>query len=327
MNKHNNKDLSNHYTNVNYFGAKCLLLFSYYSLLHYMGLGLEFKLLSFMIITPIVKFFYLKDFKTLIISLIIDAIVATTYFKYLIHWDGLWLAFYPFLVAFWLIITEYIQFRVLGNPNESYVIKISNNPTDFLLTPIIAATYILVGLYLPQNLPITPYTYLFFVAMVIFVDWFFGITHYWLHTVPFLRKLHLVHHEYKKEDLNTMANFYADFWDSLAMNITNVAFSIATVLFVQNPIIIKELIYIAFSTHHKYPTNTFTSFYFFEIEVIDMITSNIRMSDFHNAHHNEVDSYFALFGLFNDNHFVSITNSLKKVLPGVFGEVPKVKAP
>lgn len=329
MNTHNSKDnlsIHNHNQNISYFGAKVLLVFAYYCLLHHLGLGLEFKFLSFMVLTPIIKFFYLKDTKTLLVSLIIDIIAATAYFKYIIYWDGLWLVLYPFVVSFWLISTEYIQYLLLGSPNESYVVKLSSNPTDFLLTPIIAATYILVGLTLPQNLSITPYTFLFFIAMFIFTDWIFGISHYWLHTVPFLRKLHLVHHDYKKEDLNTIANFYADFWDSLLMNITNILFSLATVLFVQNPVVIKEIVYIAFSTHHKYPTNTITCFYFFELEVIDMITSNLRMSNFHNAHHNEVDAFYALFGLFPDTHFVNLSDSLKKVA-NVFGGSPKVKAP
>jgi len=163
--------------------------------------------------------------------------------------------------------------------------------------------------------------------MLIFIDWTSGILHYWLHTVPVLRPLHMVHHEYKREDLNTMANFYADFWDSLIMNITNIAFSIATVVFAQNPVIIKDILYIGASTHHKYPTNTFTCFYYFELEVIDIITGNTRISNYHNAHHNEVDAYYGVYGLFHDDHFINITNSLKKVFPGVFGKVPKVNAP
>jgi len=246
-----------------YFAVKCAFLYSYYSLLDYLGLGIAFKFWTFIIFTPIVKYFYYHNTKIFLTSVIHDFIIGTLFYQYMIYWDGLWIFLYALFIPVWLVITEYLQYLFLGEKNETFVVKFSPNPTDYLFTIIVAGTYIFVGLTLPPNLPLSAGTFGFWAVILIIIDFMFGFFHYLTHTVPSLRKLHLLHHEYRKEDLNTLANYYADLIDTLLMNIANIVLSFASVWFVQNPVVIKEIFTTAMHTHHKYPTHQLTFFYFF----------------------------------------------------------------
>jgi len=251
-----------------YFSIKCSILLAYYSLLQYLGLGLEYKFWSFIILSPIVKFFYFQkdsDFiKRYITSLSIEYTYAIFFYKYLIYWDGYWMVVYPFIYVFWLLGTEYLQYMILGKPEEKYEIKASNNPTtDFLVLPIVSSVWFLFGITQRPELSFTPWSFVAWVLMMIHADILFGIAHYMSHSVPSIRKLHLVHHEYRKEDLNTMANFYSEIYDTLIMNLTNFTNVILTVYFAQQSVCIKEILHVATSTHHKYVTNTSHLFYFF----------------------------------------------------------------
>jgi sterol desaturase/sphingolipid hydroxylase (fatty acid hydroxylase superfamily) len=237
----------------------------------------------------------------------------------MIYWDGLWIFLYALFIPVWLVITEYVQYLFLGEKNETFVVKFSPNPTDYLFTIIVAGTYIFVGLTLPPNLPLSAGTFGFWAVILIIIDFMFGFFHYLTHTVPSLRKLHLLHHEYRKEDLNTLANYYADLIDTLLMNISNIVLSFASVWFVQNPVVIKEIFTTAMSTHHKYPTHQLTFFYFFEFELLDMLLGGVRLANYHNAHHNLVDENFSLVGIVNDKQFIDFTKTLftagKKFFP------------
>jgi len=287
-----------------YLGIKCVVLFSYYSLLHHFGLGIEFKFWSFLLLTPIVKYFYFNKLSTLpdaqifFFSVLNDSLFGILYYQYFIYWESLWLVIFPFLAIFWILCAEYLQYLFLGSKDETYVIKVSKNPTDFLLLPVIVSTYIFVGLFLPSNLAISPWTFIFWIMSVIFIDGSFGIIHYLSHIYPALRKLHMVHHEYRKEDLNSVATFYADILDSFLTNFPNIIFSIMTVWLSVNPIVIKEAILNSLFIHHKYPNNQMTLMYYFEFDLIDMIMNRTRLSYYHHVNSSTFREKLCFLGIY-----------------------------
>jgi sterol desaturase/sphingolipid hydroxylase (fatty acid hydroxylase superfamily) len=180
--------------------------------------------------------------------------------------------------------------------------------------PVIASTYIYVGLTIPSNLAITPLTFIFWITTVLLMDGCFGFIHYLNHITPALRKLHMVHHEYRKEDLNSAANFYADILDSFLMNIPNIMFSILTVWLSVNPIVIKEGVYNALFIHHKYPNNQMTLLYYFEFELIDIIMNRARMNYYHNVHHQQLEKNYSFWGFISDNSIIQLHQYMKRVL-------------
>jgi hypothetical protein len=303
--------------------VKCAFLYSYYSLLDYLGLGIGFKFWSFIILTPIVKYYYYQNTKVFITSVIIDFIFGILYYQYVIYWDGLWIFLYVLIIPVWVLTNEYLQYLFLGGKDETFVIKFSPNPTDYLLVIIFSLVYIFVGLTLPPNIPITARNFGFWIAMLIMFDFIFGILHYWSHTIPWIRKYHLLHHEYRKEDLNTIANYYADLIDSFLMNVPNIFLGLAHVWFVQNPVGIKEFFNTAVYTHHKYPTNQLTLIYYFEFELIDMVLGGVRMANYHNAHHKLVDQNFSGWGIFNDKMIIDCTKTLSSALGMFFPQLLK----
>jgi len=224
------------------------------------------------------------------------------------------LALFPFALIFWILGTEYIQYLILGSPEEQYVVKLSQNPTDYLLLPIISLSYLFVGLTENPNIPLSAWSFIAWIITIAIADFVFSLTHYTAHTHPSIRKLHLVHHEYRKEDLNTMANFYAEVTDSFIMNSTFFTYGILTVLFSQHTIGLKEFLMVGGHTHHKYPTNTLTLSYFFEYELIDMILNQVRMSNYHNEHHNHVEKNYGGFGFFSDEFIKNTCDQIKSLI-------------
>jgi hypothetical protein len=245
-----------------------------------------------------------------------DSIIGTLFYQYLIYWEGsYWVVLYALLIPVWILSTEYLQYLLLGRKDETFVIKFSPHLSDYTLAFVLAGTYIFVGYTLPLNIPINSGTFIFWVCMTVTLDFVFGITHYWTHKIPALRKIHLLHHEYRREDLNTIANYFSELSDSFLMNIPNVILSIFTVWFRQNPVVIKDIFTNAMHTHHKYPTHQLTHYYFFEFELIDMVTGRVRQANFHNSHHNVVDQYFSIVGIISDEVIVYCNNVLVKLLP------------
>jgi len=305
-----------------YFAVKCAFLYSYYSLLDYLGLDIGFKFWSFIILTPIVKYYYYQNTKVFITSVFHDFIFGTLFYQYLIYWNGLWIFLYVLFLPVWVLTTEYLQYLFLGGKDETFVIKFSPHPTDYILAIIASVIYIFVGLTLPPNLPITARNFGFWVVMLIMFDFIFGLLHYWSHIIPWLRKLHLIHHEYGK-DLNSMANFYADLIDSFLMNIPNIFLAVAHIWFVQNPVVIKEIFINGAYNHHKYPTNQITLIYFFEFELIDMVLGGVRLVNYHKDHHTLVDQNFSLWGIFNDKLFIDCTKTLSSALKMFFPQLLK----
>jgi len=63
-------------------------------------------------------------------------------------------------------------------------------------------------------------------------------------------------------------------------------------------------------THHKYPTHQMTLNWFFEFELIDMIMDRVRLSNYHNAHHNLLDQNFSLYGFVPDSFYTYLNSYL-----------------
>jgi len=221
-------------------------------------------------------------------------------------------------MSFWTVGSEYLQYLYLGEKDETYIIKMSTNPTDFLAVPITGVLFLMVGLTL-QIPPLTPVTsFIFWLSMMIFSDFIFGFTHIITHFQPYLRKLHMMHHQYKREHLNCFAVFYSELFDAIIMNIVAFTNSFFTLAFSQNTIALKEWLFMGLHSHHKYPTNQLTLIYFFEFELIDMAMNQLRLANYHNMHHHNVDQNYSIFGLVSDNLLAKLYNYMRNVFPTKF---------
>jgi len=141
----------------------------------------------------------------------------------------------------------------------------------------------------------------------------FGILHALAHIHPYLRKQHMVHHEYKREDLNTFAHFYSEFSDSVLMNIPGFTNAILMVLFSTGSVPFKEIVISLNYTHHKYPTHQMNLGYFFEFDVIDMIMDRVRLCNFHNIHHYLADRNYSTYGFVSDEVLFKVLNGIKNL--------------
>jgi sterol desaturase/sphingolipid hydroxylase (fatty acid hydroxylase superfamily) len=189
---------------------------------------------------------------------------------------------------------------ILGEKDETYVIKLSNNPSDFFLFPIITSAFVLVAFYNPNPHIFTPVCFLVWALILVTVDFTFGFLHTLCHTHPYLRKLHMVHHEYRREDLNSFATFYSDFTDALFMNTPGMTNAILSVMFSLGPLPLNEMGISLGHTHHKYPNHQMTLCYFFEFDLIDMIMDRVRLSNYHHLHHHLTDQNFGVYGFISD---------------------------
>jgi len=304
-----------------YIPSKCVVLFVYYSLLQYFGLGIEFKLWTFLLFCPIVKYFYFQKttpkeelLKKFITATIMDVIFGIISYKFFFRLEGVWLVLYIPLLAFLLVITEYIQFRILGAKDEEYVLKFSPNPLDYSLVPVISLAFFFAGiLHNPIQSIDSPWTFVSWVIIMLISDFVAGFFHFLEHNHPAILKNHLLHHEYRKADLNTVANFYADIIDSTIMSTTFFMYAIILAIFGPHSVGFKEFSLSAAFTHHKYPTHQMTLNWFFEFELIDMIMNRVRLSNYHNAHHNLVDQNFSVYGFVPDSVYTNLNSYLEFV--------------
>jgi sterol desaturase/sphingolipid hydroxylase (fatty acid hydroxylase superfamily) len=237
---------------------------------------------------------------------------AFFYFHYLLHWTGYWIAIYPYVLAVWSTGTEFLQYMILGDQDEPYVIKLSNNPSDFLLFPIITTAYLSIPYFYQYTSEIlTPVCIFLWVLYMITGDLAFGLLHKLCHTHPYLRKLHMVHHEYRREDLNTFANFYSDFIDALFMNVPGMITALQTIMFSTGTMPLKEITVSLTFVHHKYSNHHMMLGYLFEWDLIDMIMDRVRVSDFHHLHHTLLDQNFSALGFISDEVLIKVYQYLK----------------
>lgn len=211
-----------------FFAASCMaLLYVYHSLLASFGLlTLDFKFWSFVLATPVVKWFCMPSLTMaqFLMSVFVDTTTAIVHFKVLIPIITVTTGYFwstALLIPLLILVQECIEYLLCRRKGETYVIKSTNNPLDFLLVVVLCASFEFYARYgdVPVEFVMTPNNMLgFWIAMLQF-DLVFGTLHHFSHSRPAAWELHKIHHQYKGADLNSLANFYSDFYDSLGMNI------------------------------------------------------------------------------------------------------------
>jgi len=196
--------------------------------------------------------------------------------------------------------------------NETYVIKLSNNPYDFLLFPLAISSNVVMAIFYENTTEImTPEIIFLLVLIMMGTDLIFGCLHHFCHNNPYMRKLHMVHHEYRKEDLNTFANFYSEFTDALIMTISGWYDIILIFMLSMGTLPFKEVMMVVGQSHHKYANHHMSLYYFFEFELIDMIMDRVRFSSFHNEHHTHLDKNFGIYGVISDEVVIKVNQYIK----------------
>lgn len=305
-----------------YFVAKCLALYVYYQVLHVMGLGIRFKLLTFLFVTPYVKFHKLhnqcktdRDRKAFLCSVVVDSIWALMYFGYFVFVPRHMYWFFIMVLVVYNIAAEYVQYLITRNPEDTYEVKLSKSPMDYLLAPTVALVFAVSAPWL--NFDKFRFgehqhsSFAWFVFLLLQADVFFGVFHVMHHKIPSLWVKHAIHHQYRREDLNSLANFYAELGDSFSMAFG--IFFMGNVLSAvgdQSFLSMFDLAMAAAFTHHKYTNEHMTLSMFWEFDAIDICLDKPRISCYHNAHHHSYLSKFSLFGLVSDDVLTTLTVSL-----------------
>ena len=301
-----------------FFFIKSGLLFLYYHALEAVGLGMPFRFWTFLLVTPIIKFFSThnklqswQDRKGFACSVGIDSLLATIYFQFCVFLPRHLFWLFVFIVAVFHVATEFVEFHIVRKSDERYKVQISKNPLDFLSIPAIALTYVWSSSVLDFDKYregfALQWSFLWFIFLVFQADFFFGIFHVMYHKVRLLAIKHTVHHQYQREDLNSFANFYAELTDALSM-----AFGIffmgnfLTACFGQSFLTIYELTTLSALTHHRYTRQHMGLFTFWEFDALDMLFKKPRLSCYHNKHHESARSNYSAFGLTPDSILLAI---------------------
>jgi len=266
-----------------------------------------------------VQFNYLatyEDRKKYIISLATDFIFATLYYKVVMGvLVGAYYVGFPLVVSLVFVGTEYLTYLLIRKPQDSYKIQKSDNPMDFLLTVVLALNFLTLGLSLNFEKFPTKTTFPFFLLCLGVADILFGYFHVATHKNPALWPKHQVHHQYKREDLNTFANFYADLLDGFLMNISLFAVTFLTLYFDQSSVVLNDMLYVAFFAHHKYPSGQYNMMWFFEYDVIDILFGKPRISSFHAEHHQALDRSYCNTGFISDQFILKLYYTVHKYIP------------
>ena len=307
---------------LSYFAAKSCLLMAYYTILERFALNtIDFKFQSFMILTPVVKFWHFnklqdkKDLTRFIYSIVNDLIHAAIYFKMFVPvLVGIHFAWFPLLLSAVFIIFELLQYKILYN-DGSYEILSTGRFEDNLLSVVMCSAFYVAsrGVDFEKTGMGEAYSFVVFLFLVLLFDLTFGWSHYLTHNIPSLWRLHAIHHKYKREKLNAFASFYADIWDSLIMNcsLTVTAFGLV-VGFGRYHTSYMDLIYAAFATHLRYVENQMNLMFFFEWDLIDMALKKNRIASYHAMHHHDSNINFGAYGILSDQVFKALNKNFAK---------------
>jgi sterol desaturase/sphingolipid hydroxylase (fatty acid hydroxylase superfamily) len=277
----------------------------------------DFKFYSFLIVTPIVKFFFPfkgcptdRSRKEFALSVLGDTVQCLLLWKViLVYCRGGYFFLYPFAQAFTVLGLEYLTFMVLDARSEdpakrAFVAKVSQNPLDYMLMSLVSLVNYCVGLSITDfDLPITGLHVAGLGLSILQGDLSFGILHYLSHKVPRFWASHKVHHEYKKQDLNTLANFYSDLPDGISMNCGLIGAGILAHAFggpFGHQIVHMEYLFPALYTHSKYPTTFCNYIYFYELDVLSMVFREQRTAEYHHHHHQDSSAHFSVYGVWPD---------------------------
>ena len=180
---------------------------------------------------------------------------------------------------------------------------------DFMLAVVLSTTFYWLGTNLDFDRPPDITTFPSFIAVLILSDLAFGILHYYSHTVPYLYKKHMVHHQYKRKNLNGMhqykrknlngmASFHAEFLDSCIMNAgawLSAAFLGLAVGY--NHVAYMDFLYAAALSHVRYSQRQMNLMFFFEFDLFDLVFAKERLRC--------VCMHFSMLFLFSNMHYIS----------------------
>lgn len=297
---------------------------------HYELLTIENRLKMFLVMVPIFKFFnwYVgtnkRPFLQIVYSLFVDYIMCFLNFYFI----------YPFfsnkLFAFSLFIPvslahffEKIEFDYF--PEGTYLNISRDDFLSKLMLPTTILAYAVVYMFIDvdlYNYKFTEYTFIFHLVNMIIHDFVFGVYHALLHKVDHLWLIHKIHHEYKLDNVNMNASYYADYFDSLGMVILD-AWPILIVNFFGISIpsfLIFDYISTIINSHNKYIYNHVNQFYFFEYSLFDLTIghryNHTQSSAFHVEHHSKLLSHYSPNGVVPDSWISAIADVFAKMIKG-----------
>lgn len=272
-------------------------------------LNFESRLKMHLILVPIFKLFNFyvgnnkRPFSQVLFSIITDNIMAFIHLRFvLVYLVGNYFCLNMAFSVSFIALQESIEFYFF--PEGTYLIKIRKQIEDFFLLPSAVLLFYYASTSIDFEYEPTPFTFTSLIIWMLSADFFFGIGHFLTHRVEYLWKnYHKVHHEYKLENINSFANFYANPLDSFMMLSTLIlpllcfqyVFGIKIVYFM-----CIDGFHAAVHTHNKYANNHITSHFFFEYDLIDQTIGKYfdsrQMSEWHLKHHQKVSKNYTLYG-------------------------------
>mmetsp|Transcript_14444 Transcript_14444/g.36488 ORF Transcript_14444/g.36488 Transcript_14444/m.36488 type:complete len:353 (+) Transcript_14444:58-1116(+) len=291
--------------------VKHIVLTLYHALLAYLGCGLRYKFWAFMCVTPLAKYAHQKPRTSRGVAIFLcsvaqDFIAAFVCFHLtpLYLHDGRFFMF-PIVIVFMKLVLEGLRFLAFDfGRGVSYVVKMSWNPLDHVLVFVVAGSFEITGLLSDFGAQLSYWDYPLFVVQILAFDLVFGVAHYYSHRVPALWEFHKQHHEYRREDLNIFANFFAHIYDSIIMNIGFVSSAfLAVTAGGTSHYFMADLAFAGLGTHQKYVEETMQLCYYFEYDVLDLLFGTRRVSSFHNRHHHCCGGFYSAFGSLPDHLF------------------------
>lgn len=286
-------------------------------------LSFENRLKMHIILVPIFKLFnYLvgnnkRTFAQVLYSMVTDNIMAYIHFKfYLIYMTGNYYSLFLLCTVIYMLIQESIEFYLF--PEGSYLIKVRNGIGDFCLLPCAMLLLHFASTIMKFEYEPTALTFGWFIVWMLLSDIFFGLGHVMMHKVEYLWKnSHSIHHEYKLENVNCFANFYADTLDSFVMMgaliLPPLGFQYLTGINLLYFIFVDGY-FSAVNTHNKYVSNHITAPFFFEYDLFDQTFGKVFginvVSEWHHHHHLKTSKNYSAYGLFAESLVMKFADSL-----------------
>lgn len=237
-----------------------------------------------------------------IISCCIDIIIATFIIigipMYLTGWYAVFIT--P-ITGFIFIGCELVQYAMMDYGTDSYVVKLSKNPLDYSLPIAIAVGYLYLGLVTDAYARPTWYSFPNYMLVLFTMDIVFGVCHWYSHHVPWLYKRHMIHHQYKRSDLNLIATFWSEWIDSWTMQLGYFAGVITAVITGGDARCASMDLGIATVTSHgKYSSHQMNTIWCWEYDALDLLFNMKRLSAYHNYHHYDLQRNLGSLGFIKD---------------------------
>uniref|UniRef100_A0A7S0CUL2 Fatty acid hydroxylase domain-containing protein n=1 Tax=Amorphochlora amoebiformis TaxID=1561963 RepID=A0A7S0CUL2_9EUKA len=305
---------------VLYYWTKFAVLTLYYAILSHFGLlSFRARLIMFCLIAPINRvvaqaaYTDPKNRMSVVRSLftvLVDITEACVYVYLQTYFTGNYWWSTLILQIICVAVTEIVQYKIFDSSRSDYEVKTSDDPLDYLLAIVVAGTFHWLSWHVTFHPSLDAFSFPLFATSLYLFDAVFGTLHAYSHCIPWIHKKHMVHHQYRRSDLNAFANFYADITDSFVMNCGFFFVAFYFAVCGSGHIPMAEISFVALHTHARYSKTQSHLVFFFEFDLIDLWLKRDRLSTFHARHHDWPDENFAGFGLIQDDLF-------RAYLPGV----------